>query len=556
MRMATAKFNPAETVDFVIVGSGAAGGVMARELSRAGFRIVVLEQGPDLREKDFQHDEFKYIFQNAIVNDWKTEPNTFRKTESEKANIQPAMLYGRCVGGGTVHFTANYWRFREVDFIERSKVGPIAGAGLADWPITYKDLEPYYTKVDWEIGVSGEPGPSDPWRSKPYPLPPVEIKSSGALLERGARKLGWHPQPAPMAILSRDYQGRNACVHCGYCESFGCEVGAKSSVIASMIPQAEKTGRCEIRANSYVREISTGSAGRVTGVVYFDAQKGEVFQKANAVVVCANGAQTPRLLLLSKSPQFPNGLANSSGLVGKYLMFNGAGFAFAQFDEPLNEYKSVVVTRALFDFYELDPKLGLHGGGGMDMRFELLPINFALNGLPPDAPRWGAEYKKQIAENFTRSVNVFGHCTSLPVESNSISLDLEVKDAWGLPVVRITYKDHPEDLKTEEFFRQRGLELLEAAGAKRKWSFPPQEQQFGVHLLGTCRMGNDPKTSVINTDHRAHDVPNLFLCDGSSLVTGGRGQPTMTIQALAFRAADRIIALAKRGELKTHRELA
>jgi choline dehydrogenase-like flavoprotein len=232
-------------------------------------------------------------------------------------------------------------------------------------------------------------------------------------------------------------------------------------------------------------------------------------------------------------------------------MFNGAGLSFGQFDEPLNEYKSVVVTRSLFDFYTLDPKLGLYGGGGMDMRFELLPINFALNALPPDAPRWGAEFKALIAHNFTRSVYAFGHCTSLPVETNSISLDPEVKDAWGMPVVRITYRDHPEDLKTEEFFRQRGLELLEAAGARKKWSFPPQEQQFGVHLLGTCRMGNDPKTSVINTDHRTHDVPNLFLCDGSSLVTGGRGQPTMTIQALAFRAADRIIALARRGELKS-----
>jgi len=317
-----------------------------------------------------------------------------------------------------------------------------------------------------------------------------------------------------------------------------------------MIPQAEKTGRCEIRPNSYVREVSTDAAGRVTGVIYLDAQKREIFQKANAVVVCANGAQTPRLLLMSKSGRFPAGLANSSGLVGKYLMFNSAGFAFGQFDEPLNEYKSVVVTRALFDFYTLDPKLGLYGGGGIDMRFELLPINYALNGLPPEAPRWGAEYKKLLAENFTRSVNVFGHCTSLPVETNSISLDPEVKDAWGLPVVRITYKDHPEDLKTATFFQQRGMELLEAAGARKKWTFPPQEQQFGVHLLGTCRMGNDPKTSVINPDHRAHDVPNLFLCDGSSLVTGGRGQPTMTIQALAFRAAERIIRLAKRGELK------
>jgi choline dehydrogenase-like flavoprotein len=230
-------------------------------------------------------------------------------------------------------------------------------------------------------------------------------------------------------------------------------------------------------------------------------------------------------------------------------MFNGAGLASGQFEQPLNEYKSVVVTRVLFDFYQLDAKLGLFGGGGMDMRYELLPIIFALNGLPPEAPRWGAEFKAQLAENFTRSVNVFGHCTSLPVESNSISLDPELKDAWGVPAPRVTYKDHAEDLKTAKFFQQRGLELLQAAGARKAWPVPVQEQQFGVHLLGTCRMGADPKTSVINTDHRAHDVRNLFLCDGSSLVTGGRGQPTMTIQALAFRAAERITHLARRGEL-------
>ena len=538
------KFGASEEVDFAIIGSGAAGGVLARELSTAGFRVVVLEQGPYLREEDFQHNEFKTVVQYALTNNPKRQPVTFRKTEQEKAKLQPTIQYGRVVGGGTVHFTANYWRFHEIDFIERSKRGAVAGASLADWPITYADLEPYYTKVEWEIGVSGQAGasPFDPPRSKPYPVPPLPIKSTGALLERGARKMGWHPFPAPIAILSQNYRNRAGCVHCGYCEQYGCEVGAKSSTLATVIPEAELTGRCEIRPESYVYEIRTNAAGRVTGVAYFDARKSENFQKARAVIVCANGAETPRLLLMSKSSQFPHGLANSSGLVGRHLMFNSYALAYAEYEHPLNEYKSQVVTRVVHDFYELDPNLGFCGGGGLDMRFDMHPIVYSLFGLPPDAPRWGAAYKAQIQQNFTRTAEVFCHATSLPVETNSISLDPDLKDEWGLPATRVTYKDHPDDLKTCQYLLDRAMEL-------RKWSYPVSEQEFAVHLLGTCRMGNDPKTSVINSDHRAHDVPNLFLCDGSSLVTSGRGQPTMTIQALAFRAADRIVSLAKRGEL-------
>jgi len=551
MNRPTRKFNPSDEVDFAIVGSGAAGGVLAKELSAAGFSVVVLEQGPYWRAEDFLHDEFKTVYQHGLTNNPKRQPTTFRQTESDKAKIQPALVYGRAVGGGTIHFTANYWRFHEIDFIERSKRGAIAGAALADWPIKYADLEPYYTKVEWEIGVSGQAGvsPFDPPRSKPFPMPPLPIKSTGAILERGARRLGWHPFPAPIAILSQNYRNRAACVHCGYCEMYGCEVGAKSSTLAAVIPEAEATGRCEIRAQSYVHEVRTDSSGRVTGVAYFDAQQQGNFQKAKAVIVSANGAETPRLLLMSKSSRFPQGLANSSGLVGRHLMFNSAAVAYAQYEHPLNEYKSQTVTRVIHDFYEIDSKLGFCGGGGMDMRFDLHPIAFSFVGLPPDAPLWGPGFKAEIQRNFTRTATVFCHGTSLPVETNSISLDPDVVDEWGLPAARITYKDHPDDLKTCKFLLERANELIDATPAIKKWSMPVSEQHFGVHLLGTCRMGNDPKSSVVNTDHRAHDVPNLFLCDGSSLVTSGRGQPTMTIQALAYRAADRIIDLARRGDL-------
>jgi choline dehydrogenase-like flavoprotein len=375
----------------------------------------------------------------------------------------------------------------------------------------------------------------------------MPIKSSGVLVERGAKKLGWHAFPAPLAIISKDYRGRNGCMHCGFCEAFGCEWGAKSSTLATVIPVAEETGRCEIRSGSYVREIEVNPQGRVTGVVYFDAQKSEQRQKAKAVVVCANGAETARLLLMSKSNRFPNGLANSSGIVGKYLMFDSGAMAGGVFEHPLNDYKSANVSRVIHDFYEIDSKHGFYGGGGLDGRFDMYPIGYGVSGFGPGMPQWGSEFKKNLRD-FPRMMYVLSHNTVLPVETNTITLDPDVKDAWGLPAIRVTYTNHPDTMKTIKFFEDRAMELLDAAGAQKKWLMP-YEGEFSTHLLGTCRMGHDPKKSVVNTDHRTHDVPNLFLCDGSSLVTSGRNQPTETIQALAFRASDRITALAKRGEV-------
>ena len=543
------KYRPDDVVDFVVVGSGAAGGVVAKELATAGFRVVVLEQGPWRTEREFPHDELKVFQQSFFTNDWSKQPNTFRASEKEEARVQPCVMYGRGVGGTSVHFTANFWRFRPIDFQEASRKGTIAGTGLADWPITYEELEPYYAKVEWEIGVAGAPGPHDPPRSRPFPMPPHPPKPTGVLLERGARKLGWTAQAAPMAITSREYQGRSPCVQCGFCLGFGCEVRAKSSTLVTMIPRAVATGRCEIRPNSYVRKIETDKRGRALGVKYFDAEKKQVFQRARAVVVCANGAETPRLLLMSANAVYPNGLANSSGMVGKHLMFNGGGFAVGAFDHEVNGYKGLVVTRIVMDTYELDPKLGLAGGGGFDFRFDQTPIGFAFGGLPPGTPRWGKEYKKALAHYYTRSVLAYGHTTSLPVPTNSISLDPKAKDDWGLPAIRMTYRDHPQDLKLYQYFSDRAKDLLDAAGAAKSWQLPVNSQQFSVHLLGTCRMGNDPRTSVVDKFHRAHDVPNLFVVDGSSLVTSGRGQPTMTIQALAFRAAEHIAGFAKRGEI-------
>jgi choline dehydrogenase-like flavoprotein len=543
-------FRPSDQVDFLVIGSGAAGGVMAKELSTAGFKVVVLEQGPYLREKDFVHDEIKGYFQGQLINDWKRQPNTFRKTEADKAVRQPAVLYGRVVGGGTVHFTGNFWRFKELDFRERARWGPVPGADLQDWPISYADLEPYYTKVEQEFGVSGlSDAPFDPPRSQPFPLPPLPVKSSGILFERATKKLGLHPYPAPMAILSKPYRGRSACMQCSFCKSFGCEVGAKSSSLVAVIPAAEETGRCEIRSNSYVRKIQIDAQGHVSGAVYFDSRGKEVFQKARAVIVCANGAETPRLLLMSKSNRFPNGLANTSGVVGRYFQADTGVSVHALFEHPLNDYRGVHVSRLIHDYYDSDPKRGFYGGGGIDARFDQYPIGFALWGLPKDVPRWGEGFKSALADYFTHTMTLLAHTTCLAVESNTISLDPALKDAWGLPALRMTFKNHPDDLKVMAFCSDRMREIMEAAGAKKIWGDEAEDLTFTGHLMGTCRMGNDPRTSVIDKYHRTHDVPNLFLVDGSSFVTCARQQPTCTIAALAYRAADYIIRSAKKGEI-------
>ena len=542
-----------EPVDFVIIGSGAAGGILAKELSTNGFRVVVLEQGPYRRRGDFEHDELAAFVLDEWTGGNQIHQQTARPDDSEEATIvrRPAAFYGMMVGGSSVLFSGNFWRFREIDFIERSVLGPISGTNFADWPITYAELEPYYTKVDWEVGISGAPGPNDSFRSKPFPMPPMPINSSGVLLERAAKKLGISSQVEPLAILTKPHNGRAPCINCGFCTFFGCEVDAKSSSLASMIPLAEASGNCEIRTECAAFRIETNAQGRADQVLYYDPDGNERSQRARAIIVSANGAETPRLLLNSANDAHPDGLANSSGFVGRNLMCNSFIGASAVFEHPLNEFKGVQVTRVTHEYYESDPARGFYGGGGIDARagFTSTPMAFAAFRSEPGAPTWGAEYKANLAHDYSRSMSISCDGTSLALDRNNITIDPVAKDRWGRPSIRVTQKEHEHDFALKKFMRERALEVLDAAGAVKSWSPEPSDQVGGVHLLGTCRMGDDPQTSVIDKYHRTHDIPNLFLCDGSSFVTSGRGQPTMTIMALAFRAAEHIMAAAKNNEI-------
>ena len=553
------KYNLNEEVDFLVIGSGAGGAVMAKELAVAGFSVVAVAQsdwGAYGHEQDYTKDELSNRFpapdDDLMSDPANTQPNTFRRNANEKAT-RGNHSYGCVVGGGTITYGASSWRHLPWEFDEASRFGTMAGTGIADWPVQYDELEPFYTKAEWEIGISGQriDTPLMAPMSKPFPVPPLPMKSSGALFNVAAKKLGLTVVPNVAAIITEPYQGRGGCINCGMCSGFGCQTKARSSSAVTLLPVAVNTGNCEIRANSYVREISTNAAGKVTGAVYFEKKNGnrEVFQKAKVVVLCANGTETPRLLLLSKSNRFANGLANSSGVVGKYLMTGNGGGAHGLFEKPLNEYKGCVTGAAILDYVPNDVKgRGYYGGGRMTARGFTMPMAYGLSG-PRNAPSWGAGYKKALIEQAFRRMDVSNFITQLPVETNMVDLDPELKDAWGLPAMRITTTSHPNDFKAMQFFIDKSVEILKAAGAHDVWADTVNDSRGGAHARGTCRMGNDPRKSVVNKYHRAHDVPNLFIVDGSSFVTGGRNHPTLTISALAFRAAEHLVKAAKAGNV-------
>ena len=550
------EYRSQEQVDFIVIGSGAAGGIMAKQLSTAGFSVVVLEQGGWGKfghERDYPKDELlnRNIHpEDRLISNPQRQRNTFRRNDREDAR-SGGHTYGCVVGGGTVTYGGSSWRHLPWEFNEATTVGTIAGTGLADWPITYDELEPYYTQAEWEMGISGQrvDSPFVAPMSKEYPVPPVPMKSSGALFHVAAAKLGLSVVPGPLAIITKPYMGRSGCVNCGLCSGYGCHVKARSSSAVTMVPLAIETGNCEVRVRSYVREITTDNSGRVTGVTYFNAEKQEVFQSARAVVLSANAGESARLLLMSSSSRFPDGLANSSGVVGRYLMLGGGGGASGLFEHPLNDYKGVVSGTGILDYVASDPDRGFYGGGRLTSRGYATPISYGLSGLSPGSPRWGAGYKQALREESNHRMNISCFTTQLPLETNRVDLDPDVKDEWGLPAMRITSTSHPDDIKNMEFFRQKSIEILEAAGATKVWAGPVRDSTGGAHNRGTCRMGDDPNTSVVDKFHRAHDVPNLFVVDGSNLVTGGRNHPTMTIQALAFRAAEHLVLAANAGDV-------
>lgn len=548
-------------VDFCIVGSGAGAGPLIYELSKAGFSVVVLEKGPWIKRKQFSKDEIVATRRSVYTPNLKDEKHVIEEHTSEGWKAQSTQetgwdFWNGSVVGGSSNFMSGYFhRLKPNDFKLKSIYGEIEGANVEDWPISYEDMEPYYTKVEHEVGVSGrvvDHSTLEPRSTEDFPYPPLQENIVTNWLDEGAEKMGYNLVPVPRAILSQPKNGRNACYYSNYCGSYGCFSGAKGSAREALINRALEYN-CKIIPNAKVYHLETHKHA-VKAAWYYDENKKQQKIEARQFIVACQAIESSRLLLMSKGDQYPNGLANSSGELGKNLLFSagGVGSGYFYFNElesaAVEKLKQpgVFVNRSIHNFYEIDdPALGGKVKGGIvDFLFE------HANAVPKSIRRkWdgdelliGSALKKRMKDYFTglRRLRFEVFNDWLPTDTCNVALDPKVKDQWGDPVARVKVGYHAHDLKVGEYLSQKAGALLETIGAKNVgWSVsgnPPANLQ-----AGGCRFGEDAKKSVLDKYCKAHDVDNLYVTDGSFMPTGGSATYTWTIYANAFRVADHII---------------
>jgi choline dehydrogenase-like flavoprotein len=540
-----------EAADVCLVGAGATGGTVAKVLTEAGLSVVAIECGPWMRPDQFSADELKYQNRGYLTPDPFVKPRTMRPDENSVAEPFPFSPLPQMVGGGTVHWNAWVPRPMPSDFIQRSLHGDIPGATLADWPITYDELEPYLTKVEWAFGTSGLAGANryEPPRSAPYPCPPPPLTNFGRKFYEGCAKLGVNGFPVPQGMVTTAHNHRRPASCTGFWNLYGDPTSGKSSTLTTFIPQALSTGRFELRPDCYVREVTLHPDGSARGVIYIDQAGNEIEQEAKLVILCAAAVESARLLLLSRSSQFPDGLANSSGLVGRNATFHeyclAAGLFDKEVDDPLYGWTGYYLNGGSFEFYETDESRGHICGSFITASGTLQPVNWVL----PDRPIWGTAMKDADRDYFNYAMKIGMIVHDLPRETNRVDLDPNVVDAWGLPAARITHTSHPNDVALAKWQVAKNAEILEAAGAKHIVKIELQQPIPGTttHQHGTARMGNDPAKSVLNKWCRAHDVPNLYVLDGSSFPTALGVNPTLTMMANAWRCADYIASVHAKG---------
>jgi gluconate 2-dehydrogenase alpha chain len=553
--------------DVVIVGLGATGGVAALPLAEAGLDIVGLEAGTWLTPADLSPDELRNNFRGwpQSVQKANREVPTHRPNASApyspRPSIHPMM---NAVGGTTLHYWAQSWRLNPWDFKvvsdTRRRYGAARlpkGTTVEDWPFGLEELEPFYDKVEVEIGVSGQAGNIngriDPRgnifegpRARAYPMPPLRGTGFTEMMAGAARSLGWHPFPGPAAVTSARYQGRSGCVYHGFCNRGGCHVSAKGSTAVTTIPKAQRTKRLTVVTEAHVTAIDVDAQGRVSGVTY---RKGnaEFFQPASAVLLASYTYENVRLLLLSTSKAFSNGLSNNRGQVGRhYFSHNQIATVNALFPRNLNTWyglpaQGVAVDDWADDNFDHGP-LDFIGGGNLWVYSDRRPIAAASMSTFGRAPRWGAQWKAFIKENADRGNTAYLQRTTLPYEDNSLDLDPTVKDPLGFPVCRITadYKDNERRLA--EFIQDRMVQWYRAAGAIATEKTPVGTMGPTTHAYGGTRMGDNPDTNVVDRWGFSHEVPNLGVLGASVMGTSGARNPTLTAQALAWRTAEHLAA--------------
>jgi gluconate 2-dehydrogenase alpha chain len=558
-----------EKTDVVIIGVGAAGGILAAELGKAGMKVIGLERGPRLTTADFNpHDELRYFQRQDLRPNVKLQPITWRPNVNGRANPVPVQNYGNQAGGGTVHYGTVSWRFHEDDFRARSHTIERYGASaipedssLADWPLSYADLEPYYDQAEYDLGVSGKAGNVqgrkidggnvfEAPRRRKYPLPALHVDQSGVIFDAATRKLGYHPFPTPRAIISEPYKGRPACTYCGFCQAFGCHVGAKSSILVTKLPEADATGNFKLLTGAMVYRVNSDNSGRVTGVAYWGPDGSDNTIEAELVILSPFIYDNTRLLLLSKTDKFPNGLANSSRQVGKHLMAHMMARAFVTFDDRyVNVFMGPSAQKHTIDDFNADNFN--HGGTnfirGSQISIDTVnlqggPIGATTMNPPAGIPRWGAAYRDFLAKYYARHASMVAQTENLPYADQTIDLDPDVRDTWGLPAPRLTYDwRRPNELARVEFMLNKMEELGRAMGATHVWRAPLGPGAPGAHHEGGTRMGSDPKTSVVNRYGQSWDIPNLFVIGSSTFPSMSGFNPTLTIQALAYMSADAIV---------------
>ncbi|MDP9364137.1 MAG: GMC family oxidoreductase [Chloroflexota bacterium] len=533
-----------DRADVCIIGAGASGGTAAKVLTERGMRVVALERGPWRTRESFGGDELANVNRYNLWPDPLLNPRTFRASADEEPTLGLFCPVPQMVGGGTVHWQGWLPRFTESDFRLRTIAGDVTGASLADWPISYADLEPYYTAVEWAFGVSGQAGANkyESFRSRGYPCPPMPTTHYGRKFYEGCRALGYNAFPTPMAALSQPYNGRPATALSAFAQQHGDPTGTRSSALSVWIPDALKTGRFDLRPACYVREITVDEHGRAKSAVYEDADGNLLEQEADVFILACGAIESARLLLLSRSGRFPSGLANGSDLVGRNLTLHEYSAAIGVFEDPIYAWAGGgYVAVSSFEFYEHAEERGFVGGchiaaAGVGIP---LPINWSL----PDRPLWGAEAKRIDREAYNHSFAVGVVVHDMPQHDNRVELDDRVTDAWSLPAGRITHKPHPNDLAQGNWVIDRNAEILEAAGAKRTYRvYIDRITGNCSHQHGTTRMGNDPASSVVNKECQAHEVDNLYVVDGGPFPTATGANPTLTIMANAWRVADGIAA--------------